>query len=361
MPVPAIIMRKAPSIRNNGGVIQIRVRVGGVDHFINRLGKYHNPIDFAKAQSLSQKIWLDYQTGNFDTSLESYRPADPNAADKSLVELLSDLLASTGHGQVRHALRLVETYRRPLRTHDEVAGFLAWMDAKGCSPMTRLGVLSTLRRVQPQNVGLRGHKIKVPPRPIATEIFTKSEVDTILSYLIANDEWYHPVFATWFSTGLRNSELIGLTWDCIEFEEGRIKIVKTLKRIDRVATRRQWSTTKNKKHRYIPMSKMLMSVLTAHQCKMMELDLYDPQGLVFLTRRTKSNLYDLLLERVWKRTLEAVNIRYRKLYSQRHTFLSHTLAAGNSPADVAQIAGHRLEELLATYSHPTGNIKMVEW
>ena len=227
--------------------------------------------------------------------------------------------------------------------------------------MTRLGILSTFRRVQPQNVGLRGHKIKVPPRPIATEIFAKSEVDTILSYLIENDEWYHPVFATWFSTGLRNSELIGLTWDCIEFEEGRIKIVKTLKRIDGVATRRQWSTTKNKKHRYIPMSKMLMSVLTAHQCKMIELDLYDPQGLVFVTRRTKSNLYDLLLERVWKRTLEAVNIRYRKLYSQRHTFLSHTLAAGNSPADVAQIAGHRLEELLATYSHATGNIKMVEW
>ena len=137
--------------------------------------------------------------------------------------------------------------------------------------------------------------------------------------------------------------------------------VKTLKRIDGVATRRQWSTTKNKKHRYVPISKMLMSVLTAHQCKMIELELYDPRGFVCVTRRTKSNLYDLLLERVWKRTLEAVNIRYRKLYSQRHTFLSHTLAAGNSPADVAAIAGHRLEELLATYSHPTGNIKMVEW
>ena len=216
-------MRKAPSIRNNGGSIQIRVRVGGVDHFINRLGKYHNPVDIAKAHTLSQKIWLDYQTGNLDTSLESYPPSDPNSPDKSLVELLTELLASTGHGQVRHALKLVETYRRPLRTHDEVAGFLAWMDAMGYSPVTRLGILSTLRRVQPQNVGLRGHKIKVPPRPIATEIFTKIEVDTILSYLIENDEWYHSVFSTWFSTGLRNSELIGLTWDCIEFEEGRIK------------------------------------------------------------------------------------------------------------------------------------------
>lgn len=354
-------MRKPPTIRNNGGVIQLRVRIDGVDNFINRLGRYNNPVDIAKAQSISQKIWLDYQMQTLDKSLDSYRPSEPNVADKSLVELLTDLLASTGYGQVRHALRLVEQYQKPLKTHDEVAGFLAWMDAKGIAPNTRLCILSTLRRVQPQNVGLRRHRIKVPPRPIATEIFTKSEVHTILSYLSENDEWYYPVFATWFSTGLRNSELIGLTWDCIDYEEKRVKIVKSLKRAEGSATRRKWSTTKNGKHRYVPMSKLLTSVLKKHQIKMKQLGLYQPQGLLFVTRRTKSNLYDLLLERVWKRTLEAVDIRYRKLYSQRHTFLSHTLASGNSPADVAEIAGHRLEELLRTYSHSTGNIKMIEW
>jgi len=354
-------VRKPPAVRNNGGVIQLRIRVKGKDHFINRLGRFTDPVDFAKAQSLSQKIWLDYQTGNLDTSLESYRPVDPNVADSSLVELLSDLLESTGHGQVRHTLRLVEQYRRPLRTHDEVAGFLAWMETKGIASVTRLGVLSTMRRVQPQNIGLRGHRIKVPPHPIATEIFTKSEVNIILTHLREHESWYFPMFATWISTGMRNGELIGLTWDCIDFEDQRIKVVKTLRRIDRVATRREWSGTKNGKHRYIPMSKMVVQVLLEHQEAMQQQGLFDPQGLVFLTKRTKSNLYDLLLERVWKRTLDAVNIRYRKLYSQRHTFLSHTLAVGNSPADVAMIAGHRLEELLQTYSHPTGSIKMIDW
>lgn len=354
-------MRKPPTLRNNGGVIQLRVRVNGVDHFINRLGKYNDPIAFAKAKSLSQQIWLDYQTGKMDLTLDAYRPSDPNLPDQSLVTLLSDLLASTGHGQVRHALKLVSGYGRPLRTHDEVAGFLAWMDCRGIAAITRVGVLSTLRRVQPQNVGLRGHKIKVPPKTITTDIFSKSEVETILSYLVEHEPWYFPVFATWLSTGVRNSELIGLTWDCIDFDQCRIRIVKTLKRIDRVATRRQWSGTKNGKHRFIPMTKMLLEVLTRHQLEMMDRGLFHPQGLVFVTKRTKSNLYDALLERVWKRTLEAVNIGYRKLYSQRHTFLSHTLANGNSPADVAAIAGHRLEELIATYAHPTGNVKLVEW
>ena len=142
--------------------------------------------------------------------------------------------------------------------------------------MTRLGVLSTLRRVQPQNIGLRGHKIRVPPRAVTTEIFTKSEVDAILNHLMIHEHWYFPIFATWLSTGLRNSELIGLTWDNINFEDGPIRIVKTLKRVEHSATRRRWSGTKNGKHRIVPMTPMLKDLLQMHQQEMMELELYDP-------------------------------------------------------------------------------------
>jgi hypothetical protein len=37
------------------------------------------------------------------------------------------------------------------------------------------------------------------------------------------------------------------------------------------------------------------------------------------------------------------------------------LASGNSPADVAAIGGHRLDELLKTYAKPTGRLKLVDW
>ena len=65
---------------------------------------------------------------------------------------------------------------------------------------------------------------------------------------------------------------------------------------------------------------------------------------------------DLLLERVWKRTLQHSGVKHRKLHSPRHT-----LAAGISPAEVAAIAGHRLDELLTTYAKPTGRLQLVEW
>jgi integrase len=162
-------------------------------------------------------------------------------------------------------------------------------------------------------------------------------------------------------TGLRNSELIGLTWDSVDFEQAELKITKSLRRREDSNVLRDWGNTKTKRHRVVPMTPGVIGVLREHQELMQDLDLYAPEQLVFLTKRSKSNLYDALLERVWKRTLAECGIKYRKLYSQRHTFLSHTLAAGNSPSDVAAIAGHRVDELLKTYAKPTGRVKLVEW
>jgi integrase len=190
---------------------------------------------------------------------------------------------------------------------------------------------------------------------------SKREVESILNQLKQNDEWYYPIFYLWLSTGLRNSELIGLTWNAVDLDAGELKITKTLRRWMDSNTRREWSNTKNRKHRVVPLTDGVVEMLKQHQEQMKELNLYQPDGVIFLTKKSHQYLYDLLLERVWKRTLDACGIRYRKLYSQRHTFLSHMLASGNSPADVAAIGGHRLDELLKTYAKPTGRLKLVDW
>jgi integrase len=354
-------VRKPPSLRNNNGVIQLRVRLDGNDYFINRLGKYNDPMALAKASTLSARIWQDYCSGTLDYSLDSYQPVPEDSADESLVQSLQQFFLSNGQGRVRHALRLVEAYGKPLRTKQQVAGFLRWMEERGIAPQTRVGILSTFRRVKPEQPAFCGHRIKIPPRSVINEVLSRAEVALILDYLKQHDDWYFPVFFVWLGTGLRNSELIGLTWDSVDFEQNELKITKSLRRREDSNTLRDWSTTKNRKHRIVPLTPGVVEVLKNHRLRMQNLNLYSSGGLLFLTKRSKSNLYDLLLERVWKRTLAACGIRYRKLYSQRHTFLSHTLAAGNSPADVAAIAGHRLDELLKTYAKPTGALKIVEW
>ena len=77
-------MRRPPSLRNNNGALQVRVRLGGRDHFINRLGRWDDPVAVARAQALSARIWSDAKTGSLDQSLKSYRDSVISAAGEGM-------------------------------------------------------------------------------------------------------------------------------------------------------------------------------------------------------------------------------------------------------------------------------------
>jgi integrase len=192
-------------------------------------------------------------------------------------------------------------------------------------------------------------------------VLSKGEIQKVLEDLLVNEDWYYPIFAVWLGTGLRNAELIGLTWDCVRLEEGELLISKTLRRDGVYTHKRQWSGTKTGKSRVVPLREDLVVLLQEHQKQMVGLGLNTKTGLVFLTPKTHGHLYDSGLERVWKRSQRRVGIQPRRLYAQRHSFLSHALAMGNSPADLAAVAGHRTEQLLNTYAKPTGRVVMPKW
>ena len=67
-------MRKVPALRNNNGALQVWVRLEGKDHFINRLGRFDDPVAQAKAHSISAEIWSDFEQGQLDWSLSRYQP-----------------------------------------------------------------------------------------------------------------------------------------------------------------------------------------------------------------------------------------------------------------------------------------------
>ena len=119
--------------------------------------------------------------------------------------------------------------------------------------------MSTIRSVQPLNRALDAAVIKVPHRQVMEEVLSIPEIQRVLAYLKEKESWFYPVFALWLSTGLRNAELIGLTWDAVRLAEGELLITKSLRR-DGV----NWA--------------------------------YTYKGLVFVTRRSYGRLYDSGLE-----------------------------------------------------------------
>jgi integrase len=336
------------------------VRLDGKDCFINRLGRWEDPVARARAQAIAAEIWRDYREGTLDWSLCRYKPL-VKGQDPELLKGLEDLMLRKRQGRTTHAYRVVKRYGGGIRTPAEVECFVRWMEREGLAASTRLSILSTIRSVQPQNQALGSVRIKVPHRSVQEELLSKGEIQRVLEDLRVNEDWYYPIFAVWLGTGLRNAELIGLTWDCVRLEEGELLISKTLRRDGVYTHKRQWGGTKTGKSRVVPMRDDLVALLMEHQQQMAGLGLNTRDGLVFLTPKTHGHLYDSGLERVWKRSQRRVGIQPRRLYAQRHSFLSHALAMGNSPADLAAVAGHRTEQLLNTYAKPTGKVVMPQW
>ena len=357
------VLRKPPSLRRNNGSIQIRVRVNGENRLIHRLGKWSDPGAVARAQALSAQIWSDFCSGCLDPSLERYhhQPLQVQKGRSSLLDALEAFEKEKRQGRVTHAYRLVKRYGKGINSKEEGEEFVEWMEKQGLAASTRMSVLSTIRVVHPRKDALKDVVVKVPHRCVLDEVLSTGEIQGILKDLEEREPWFYPVFAVWLGTGLRNAELIGLCWENVRWEEGELRITRSLRRDGSSTHRRVWGPTKTGRSRIVPMSEKVQEVLQQHQRAMGDLGLDTDRGLVFVTPRSHGNLYDSGLEQVWKRSQRRVGIQPRRLYAQRHSFLSHALAMGNSPADLAQIAGHRVEMLLNTYAKPTGRVLMPSW
>ena len=354
-------MRKAPSLRNNNGAVQLRVRISGKDHFINRLGRWDDPAAVAKAQVLSAQIWSDYQSGGFDKSLRIYQPL-VNGSDVALLELLRVNAEMRRQKRAIHAYRVVRRYGRPLKTLSDTQEFIRWaQETQHLSNRTIVGLICEFKRACPESKQLFQHSLRYNKSVAQSDVLSIEEIKRVLSDLKTNDEWFYPLFSVWLGTGLRNAEIRGLTWDCVHWQEGELLIAKSLRSDGFNAMDVTWAPTKTGRERIVPMSPEVMESLQRHKESMEQQGLHEQQGLVFLTPRTHRPIYDDLIGRRWRQSLERCGVKHRRLYAQRHSFLSHALAMGNSPADLAAVAGHSTEMLLKTYAKPTGRVLMPTW
>ena len=354
-------MQKPPSLRNNNGTLQVRVRIDGKDAFINRLGRWDDPVAVAKAQAISAQIWSDYQQGVLDRSLMAYQPL-VDGKQVGLLEAVRVRAESKRQAAAIHACKLLERYGQPIRNRREAEEFLRWLrEERGLSDCTIAGLMTHYRQCSGGNRHLFSHKLKWQRRSVQSDVLSVDEIQAVLADLETNESWYHPLFLLWLSTGLRNAEIRGLTWDCIRWEEGEVLVCKSLRRDGYSSGQVEWASTKTGKERVVPLTAQVLETLQHHKAEMEQLGIYDPYGLVFVAPTSYSNVYDHLLGRVWHRSLQRCGLKPRRLYAQRHSFLSHALAMGNSPADLAAAAGHSTKMLLDTYAKPTGRLKMPSW
>ena len=150
-------------------------------------------------------------------------------------------------------------------------------------------------------------------------------------------------------TGLRCGELLGLTWDCIDFENGIIHVKKqlSLPRKKGGGGKCYWSTLKNGKSRIVLPAPFVMDVLRHHKAVQASQNLAagplwdegDFPNLVF----THPNGYHYIQPTIWKefqKILKKAGLQHYRVHDLRHTFAVNSIKAGDDIKTLQENMGH---------------------
>ena len=162
--------------------------------------------------------------------------------------------------------------------------------------------------------------------------------------VIEEDEFEWLFFVAMF-TGMRESEIIGLTWDSIDWDKEKIHLKKQLIRTKERGSRYVFTTLKNKQSRdfNVPPSviKALKKVKAAQaEWKLQSGALYNnTDGLVF-TNKLGEHLCTHTVYMHFKKIVEKVGLPEVRFHDLRHTYATLALQNGVDIKTVSSNLGH---------------------
>ena len=176
---------------------------------------------------------------------------------------------------------------------------------------------------------------------------------------------YEALFLTDIFTGLRAGELIGLTWDCVDFENSIIHVEKQLCQVRSKGQKFYFGTLKNGKTRIIVAAPFVMDVLKQHkknqeQQKKRAGDLWNEgefPNLVF-THADGSHLNQWFICRTFQKILKDAGLEHHRMHDLRHTFAINSLMAGDDIKTLKENMGHYSAAFtLDRYGHVTDTMR----
>ncbi len=196
-----------------------------------------------------------------------------------------------------------------------------------------------------ENPCLRVRRTKAETKKI--EAFTVEEQRAIESEIARSDDRrLHGVLLCLY-TGLRIGELLGLTWDDVDFTKGVIKVTKTVYREKN--ENGVWQlcvdTPKTKaSDRVIPLPEYITVLLSADQESAVTPYIVENKKGERMSIRSYQYLFEKLTERA--------GVRKLNFHALRHTFATRAIECGMDIKTVADIMGHKNASItLNRYAH----------
>ena len=200
------------------------------------------------------------------------------------------------------------------------------------------------------------------PRVEKKEVKTLEDDDLIRFLNIIKGEPDELIYFVTVFTGLRQGEVLGLTWDCVDFENSVLLINKQqayLKRTKEFV----YMSLKNGKARALTVADEVMDALRQQQEKQHQWEIAagsawsNPMQLVF-TNELGEHVSNKTLYNRFKRLMKANGFDDLRYHSLRHTFAVSSLRAGDDIKTVQENLGHATAGFtLSTYAHATPGMK----
>jgi len=163
-------------------------------------------------------------------------------------------------------------------------------------------------------------------------------------------------------TGLRQSELLGLTWDAVDFERGTITVDKQLSRAEHRAGG-LFVSPKSGKTRIVTAAPSALTALRHQRAKQAEMQLRagpmwnNPHGLVFSTA-TGSPLDQRNVDYQFKLIVTAAGLDGVRFHNTRHTYAVNAIRAGDDIKTIQGNLGHASAAFtLDVYGHISERMK----
>jgi len=304
-------------------------------------GNYNEPSKMTVAQ------WLDVWTVDYLGGVK------PNTAYEYKAHIKNHIKPALG------AVKL-----QKLNPHNVQAFYNNLHREKGLSPKTVKNMHGVLHKALKQALIL-GYIRTNPsdnitlPRIEKVEIQTLPE-DALPAFLqaIESHKFASVYFVTLF-TGLRKGEVLGLTWDCVDFQRGTVLINKQLQ-LDR-GTRSGYKlvSTKNDKPRRITPAPTVMQRLWAEQvrqkeCKLKAGELWNNVDNFVFTDMLGKYLSPDTVYKHFKKIVKELGYPDVPFHGLRHTYAVNALQSGDDVKTVQGNLGHHTAAFtLDVYGHVT--------
>lgn len=196
-----------------------------------------------------------------------------------------------------------------------------------------------------ENPCVRVRRIKTEEKKI--EAFTVEEQRAIeTEILMSDDKRLHGIILCLY-TGLRIGELLGLTWDDVDFERGVIKITKTVYRTKDESGTWQYcvDTPKTKaSDRVIPLPEYIADMLRRD---------YEVAHTPYVVENKKGERMSIRsYQFAFEKLTERADVRKLNFHALRHTFATRAIECGMDIKTVADIMGHKNASItLNRYAH----------